>query len=264
MNKKSLFIIIAGLIFAIAYISWGIYSLNTKGDHYDKYVKENYSNITGKIIRISEDDKNIALKKLEKKEVTDINLAVASYSENSDPKYYLLYDLSGIYNEELLALDPDSVAGRCINMYVLPDPTEDVATNSYADGIQTIYIEQYEIVENTDCYANSILINPIYTEYENLITITSRIKSATRPAYDIAYDYEIAMTYDEAKSFGYADASGRKRENTEIVEIPITTKDLNILEKLEETKRANNPLKLQGVFEWGYAETMVFNVISIE
>ncbi len=264
MNKKYLFIVVVVLFLLIAFISWGIHDLNTKGEDYSNYVKENYSNITGKIIRIGDEDKNIALKKLKKIGATDINLAVASYSENSDPKYYLLYDLSGIYDEELLALDPDNIAGRCIDMFALPDTKKDSVPNTYADGIQILFIDTYKILENTDCYANSIQTNPIYTEYENLITITAKIKSATRPAYDIAYDYKIVMTYDEAKSYGYGDSSGREKESSDIVEIPITTKNLDILEKLEETKRTNAIIKLEGVLEWGYAESMVFNVISIE
>lgn len=260
MNKKLLTII--GIILAITFISWGIYDLNTKGRDYTRYVEKNYSNITGKIIQIGGEDKEIALGKLKPLGVQDINLAIAVYSETTEPQYYLLYDLSGIY-KELLKLNPDEVVGKCIDLYALPELKENEKTNSYTDGLKLLFIDTYEISNNTNCLANSIQINPVYTEYDNKIILTAKIKSAVRPAYDIAYDYQIEVPYGEVKNFGYGDASGRGKIDSEIVTIPLITEDLTILKQLEQRKRSGADTKLQGVFQWGYAEIMVFNVLAI-
>lgn len=260
MNKKLLIII--GIILAIAFVSWGIYDLNTKGRDYKKYVEQNYSNITGKIIQIDGEDKKLALEKLKSLGVQDINLAVAVYSEATTPEYYLLYDLSGIY-KELLELNPNEVTGKCISLLALPESKENEQTNSYADNLKLLFIDKYEISNNTNCYANSIQVNPMYTEYDNQVTLTAQVSSAVRPAYDIAYDYQVEVPYGEVKDLGYGDSSGREKMDSEIVNIPLVTENLTILRKLEQAKRSGINTNIQGVFQWGYAETMVFNVLAI-
>ncbi len=267
MTRKNLTLFVGLLIFVlILLVATFQYQLIQKGNEYSKFVADNFSNIHGVIVRISDFDSDSALREHdENRSNSTPELMVVDYNSSLEPQFYLLYDLSGIHENELQQLRSSDVAGKCISLYAMPDRSRQADPPTYVDSLQVMYINKYEITEDLDCYHNKnsdTLVD--HSDSYREIELNAAIEGMTRPAFDIAYDYQVTLSKEQADALGYSDSSGIENEESGVVQIPIVTISSSILKELETAKRAQRQVSIKGNFEWGYAESMVFKVDNLK
>ncbi len=267
MTSKNLYFLVCLFIFVLILLVATLqYHLVQKDKQYSQFVADNFINIRGVIVRISDFDSDSALREYDENGIDfKPKLMVVDYNSSIEPQFYLLHDLSGIHEEELQQLKSTDVAGKCISLYAMPDRSRVADPPTYVDSLQLIYINKYEITEDLDCYHNKnsdTLVN--YSDSYNEIDLSAVVEGMTRPAFDIAYDYQVTLPKEQADVLGYYDSSGIENKEGGVVQIPIVTINNSILKELETAKRAQRQVSIRGNFESGYAESMVFKIYNME
>jgi len=177
------------------------------------------------------------------------------------PQYYLAYDFSN--KIDFKTLNSLSQPGNCVDIKATVTSPNFKDIYSFYNDLRMLNIISYKPSTQVDCYLNFDQKVPV--DKENDKTIENVIIQRTeRPSYDIGYDHKIFLSWGKATALGYSDASGLERSQTDLVSIYVISTNTNIELALENSARISKNITLIGVFEGGYAESVVFKVKDIK
>lgn len=170
--------------------------------------------------------------------------------------------LSDQDKKQLLTSNIEEVIGKCVIVNVSQIKEKKLETKDYLDDLGLITASNLTIAHNNSYVCYSPLVQTDYNDWDNssdqLFTMVGTVESQQRPAFDIAYDYQIKTPEQPQK---LDDMSGKDQaDSANNLPLSLVSSNPRVIKNLEKAKRNRLQVAVSGYLQWGYAESQVFFV----